>query len=117
MSDIAERLKELKSEMIFRDGQGGGCVVCRPEVLTEAKNLCFSNLDTIISALQFAEDMRTLADIGYSVHVYGSSDELPNWTVGLIEDGDDASEESILNFYGPDIFAAARNAVEQMEGK
>ena len=101
MSDLAERLKNLKARIeLAHAEQDSRSVVCG---LNEFNDTTWKNADTIISVLQFAENMQRLMNRGLAPELY--------W-----QDGQ-AVCHMAEKFYGKDKFEAARAAVEKMEGK
>lgn len=101
MSDIAERLKLLRERRDHPDRTEFGA----RQATIELSDIMNRNLDTIISALQFADGMQTLRqDPLFMMKTSIASGQIEILTSkGWV--------------YGDDIFTAARNAVGKMEGK
>ncbi len=105
MSDIAERLKNFKERYDTSIDFPSKC-----RIAEELGGYTLDNMPAIISALQFAEDMQVIAKASDGLvraEVWHSSpDRVPAVFIW----------HNFKHYEGLDIFTAARNAVEQMEG-
>jgi len=104
MNTTAERLKGFREAFDVNRGSGG-----EREVLCDYAEIMLDNLTEILAALQFAEDMQTIAKAWNAVAVFPEG-TMANHAV-ISELGGKRVE-----FEGTDIFTAARAAAEQVKG-
>lgn len=114
--ELAEQLSRLmghalSSEEAMYPDSADSC-------LDSYEDLCRSNSEIILKSLRFSADMERLwRECPNNVTVYhGGLQDTPAWiTAGLFREKD--SLAYVESGFHADIYTAARNAVEQLEGK
>ncbi len=115
-SELADRLTDLKNEGTAAIASGD---IASATVLNiEMTPLVWQQCEIITKSLRFAADMESLwRECPNNVTVYhGGLQDTPAWiTAGLFREKD--SLAYVESGFHADIYAAARKAVEKLEGK